>query len=146
MIKHLSAVLMTVAVSTASANLIQCPEEPTQAVSPTTGNVVIFPTPCDVPRGWSSVRPAELSLNCLEQYWSVSKHKIDQVKQTDSDDMIGQMRDMWNSGVDRVERSQTWREIKQEGNNLSDQSQQGVDKAKAWVEDGKQSIMQWLDR
>lgn len=146
MVKHVLAVLAISVAGTTYANLIQCPEEPTQAVSPTTGNVVIFPTPCDVPRGWSAVRPAELSLNCLEQYWSVSKHKIDQAKQTDSDDMIGQMRDMWNSGVDRVERSQTWQEIKQEGNNLSDQSQQGVDKAKAWVEDGKQSIMQWLDR
>lgn len=146
MSKYLSVAVSVLFSGAVYANLIQCPEQPTQAISPTTGNVVIFPTPCDVPRGWGSAKPAELSLNCLEQYWAVSKRKVDQVQRSDSDDVVEQMRLMWNSGVDRVERSQTWQDLKQEGEHIGDQSQQGVDKAKAWVEDGKQSIMQWLER
>ena len=146
MIKYLSITVSMLLSGTVYANLIQCPNQPTQAVSPTTGNVVIFPTPCDVPRGWSSVQPAELSLNCLQQYWAVSKHKVDQARQQDSKDVMENMKSMWNSGIDRVERSQTWQNLKKEGESIGDQSQQGVDKAKAWIEDGKQSVIKWLER
>ena len=125
---------------------VSCVEQMTQATNPTTGNVVIFPTPCDVPRGWSEVAPAELSLDFLKQYWSLSKDKAGDFSQSKSEQALDSAKQTWNRGVDVVEQSQTWQSLKQEGGEIMDQSQEAVDKAKDWIEEAKQDLIKWLDK